>query len=218
MDTLIYFLLALAYIILFVMGWMLIRRYKWRSLGHVLLIVTAALLYDNGILALGSYIGEGDLLRNLNQARYWLHALCTPLLIVFAWGTLRNANLAWAKKALTLWLTLILTIGSIFTELATEVWGIVLKPVSEHGVLSYDKVHHAGIPPAMIIIVTIVLLVTSLIIWWKQRWPVYFLGVLAIGAAPLIQLIIKTDAAHNITELLLMIALYATNSYQLKKQ
>jgi hypothetical protein len=216
MDTFIYFSLAGAYLVLFLMGCLLANRYGWINVENVLLIVIVALFYDNGIQALGKYVGESMLLQSLNHARYGLHALCTPLLILFAWRTLVNANLAWANKNIALWLTVIVTIGSILIEFATGVWGISLAPNWENGVLSYVKTDQAGIP-LMIIIVITALFITSIIIWWKQRWPVYFLGVLSICAAPLIHILLRTGASHNIAEFLLMTALLATVSFQQKK-
>lgn len=216
-DTFIYFSLAGAYLVLFLAGCLLAKRYGWMNVEHVLLIVIVALFYDNGIQALGKYVGESVLLRSLNHARYGFHALFTPLLILFAWRTLVNANLAWAKKPIVATLTVILTLSSILIELATGVWGISLAPAWKNGVLSYVKTDHAGTPPVMIIIVIAVLTITSIIIWRKQRWPVYFLGVLSICAAPLIHFLLRTGASHNIAELLLMTALLATVSFQQKK-
>lgn len=217
MDTFIFFSLVLAYLVLFLVGVLQAKRYGWMNVENILLIVILALLYDNGIQALGKYVGEGTLLRSLNLARYGLHALITPLLILFAWRTLVNAHLTWAKKTITIWLTVILTISSILIEWLTEVRGISLEPAWKNDVFIYEKAVQTGFPPVMIMIVTAVLFITSIIIWWKQKWPVYFLGILSMSAAPLIYLIWKINSAHNITEFLLMSALLATRSYQHKK-
>ena len=163
-------------------------------------------------------MGESAFLHSLNFARYVLHALFTPLLILFAWRTLARSRILWAGKSVTVWLAIILTAGAILLELVTEVRGISLKPVWKNGVLSYEKAERSGIPPLMILIVTTIMFVTSIIIWRKQKWPVYFLGVASMGAAPLIQHVMKTDAAHNITEFLLMSALLATRVRQQKKR
>lgn len=218
MDTVIYFSLAGAYIGLFLLGCLHAQRYGWMTAENVLLLVIAALLYDNAILALGKYAGEGSFLRSLNLVRYGLHALITPLLILFAWRTLVHARLPWAGKTVTLGLAVVLTIGSMLIEWATEVRGIALKPVWKNGVFSYDKAEQSGMPPLMILIVTAVLFVTSVIIWRRQKWPVYFLGVASMGAAPLLQYALNTDAAHNLAEFVLMSALLATSAYQQRKR
>ncbi|MED4403338.1 hypothetical protein [Metabacillus fastidiosus] len=214
MDTAIYFLLSIAYIIIFIIGILLAKHRGWINISNVILIVILALLYDNGILALGKYLGEGELLRILNQMRYWLHAFVTPLLVLFAWHTLVNANLQWAKKRIVKWLMILLTLCLIIFELITIVPVISLEPAWNNGVLSYKKGEGADGPPIMIIGISIMLLVTSIIIWWKQKWPWYFVGILSMGIIPIINLLLKTDAPHNISEFLLMLAILATKAYQ----
>jgi hypothetical protein len=216
MDTIIYSLLTIAYLILLILGILLAKYHSWINIGNVLLIVILALFYDNGILAFGKYLGEGDLLRALNQTRYWLHALFTPLLVLFAWHTLVNANLQWAKKRIVQWLVITYTLSLIIIELVTVVWGISLEPIWKSGVLSYKNVGYGS--PFMIISVSIMLLFTSIIIWWKQKWPWYFVGILFLGITPMIHLFLKTDALHNISEFLLMVALLATKAYQDRKK
>lgn len=217
LDTFIYSALAFAFIALFVVGCLIAKRIGWIDIGNVLLLVIAALFYDNGIQAIGKYMGESTLLQSLNWFRYLFHALITPLLILFAWRTLMNTDLKWIKKSVVLWMTIILTISLIGLELMTSVWGMTLEPTWKNGVLSYSKVEHSGISSVMIIIVMIVLLVSSIIVWWKQKWAVYFLGVLSMGSTPLFNYILKTEAAHNIAELLLISALLATQYHQQKK-
>lgn len=216
MDTVTYSLLTIAYIILFVLGCLLARGKSWTDIGNVLLIVILALLFDNGILALGKYIGEGHLLRTLNLARYYLHALITPLLVLFAWHTLVKANLKWAKKGIVTWLAALLTLCLIIIEFVTVVRGISLEPAMNYGVLSYKNEGTGDGPPIMIIGVSVVLAVTSIIIWIKQKWPWFFIGTLIMGFAPMFHFF-KTDALHNIAEFVLMLVLLATKAYQDKR-
>ncbi|MEH7123500.1 hypothetical protein V7122_18810 [Bacillus sp. JJ1532] len=216
MDTVIYSLLTIAYLILFAVVVLLAKWHSWADIGNVLLMVILALLYDNGILALGKYIGEGDLLRALNLTRYYLHALITPLLVLFAWNTLVKANLKWAKKGIVPWLAVLLTLCLIIIEFVTVVRGISLEPTMKYGVLSYKNVGAGNFPPFMIIGVSIVLVVTSIMIWIKQKWPWYFIGTLIMCLTPMIHFL-KTDALHNIAEFVLILALLATKAYQDKK-
>ncbi|WP_066296180.1 hypothetical protein [Bacillus sp. FJAT-29937] len=216
MDTVIYSLLTISYLILFILGSLLTKGQSWTDIGNVLMMVILALLYDNGILALGKYMGEGDLLRALNLARYYLHALITPLLVLFAWHTLVKANLKWAKKGIVPWLAVLLTICLIIVEFVTVVRGITLEPTMKYGVLSYKNVGAGDGPPVMIIGVSIVLVVTSIMIWMKQKWPWYFIGTLIMSFAPMIHFL-KTAALHNIAEFILILALLATKAYQDKK-
>lgn len=50
----------------------------------VIFLVGLGLVYDNALIAVGKFIGEGTLLEALNLARYWSHAFLTSLLILFA--------------------------------------------------------------------------------------------------------------------------------------
>lgn len=217
MDTVIYLLLTIAYLFLFVLGILLAKGHRWTDIGNVLLMVILALLYDNGVLALGKTIGEGDLLRALNLARYYLHALITPLLVLFAWHTLVKANLKWAKKGMVPWLAVLLTLCLIFIEFATVVKGISLEPIMKYGVLSYKNVGAGDGPPIMIIGVSLALVITSIMIWMKQKWSWYFVGTVIMGIAPMIHFL-KTDAIHNIAEFVLMLSLLATKAYQDKRK
>lgn len=213
MDTIIYCLLTFAYLILLAFGCYLAQRHTWADISNVLLLVILALLYDNAVLAIGHYVGEGETLRAMNLPRYWLHALITPLLILFAWRTLVHAHLHWASHRVVSGCFVLLTVGLIIFDLVVEVWGIHLEPVWTNGVVMYKKVGKSG-PPLMIIGVMSALLVTSLIVWWKQKWPWYFVGILSMGLAPVIHFWLKSNAVHNIGELLLMISLLATKAYQ----
>lgn len=216
MDTVIYFLLALFYFILLIIGIRLAIQYGWLKIGNVLLIVITALLYDNGVLALGKFIGEGDFLIIFNKMRYWFHACFTPLLVLFAWDTLIKTNFKWAKGTFIKWIVVIFTLFLIIFEIVTVTWGISLEPSWKNDVLSYKKDGGSDSPPIMIIGVSAALFITSAIVWWKQKWPWYFIGIISMGLIPISSFFVKSEALHNIGELVLMIALLATKAHQEK--
>ncbi|WP_428911762.1 hypothetical protein [Niallia sp. Krafla_26] len=155
--------------------------------------------------------GEGQLLKGLNEGRYWLHALITPLLVLFAWKTLVKADLQWAKNKMIQWLVVLYMLCLMIIELVTVVWDISLKPTWEYGVLSYDNLADGS--PIMIIGVSVMLVITSILVGWKQKWPWYFFGIMFMGIIPRVHLFVKTNAAHNIGEFVLMTALLATKAY-----
>lgn len=214
MDTIIYFTLAIAFLILFSWGVILANRQGWWRLENVILLVMLALIYDNGILGLGKFIGEGELLESLNLARYWLHALITPLLVLFGWRSLVNADIDWAKTKVVKWGAFLLTLGLIIYDLVAEVWGISLSPAINNGVLSYKVVSEGESLPIMIIGVSAILFITSLIVWIKQKWPWYFFGILFMSITPMIGSWIDSDAFHNIGEFALLLSLLATKNFQ----
>mgnify|MGYP001443597372 CR=1 FL=1 len=211
MDQIIFFLLTISY--LFLLALMIFSRNRIKT-DIVLILVIFALLYDNLVLAIGEYIGEGTLLKNINIARYWLHAFITPLLVIFAWNTLVKANIYFAKKKLVKTLAILFSFALMLFKIVTILNSTNFEPKWEYGILSYEMVKGLNIPSIMIIGVMISLLITSLIVWWKQKWPWYFVGVISMAIAPLINFFIETGTSHNITELILIIALIKTKAFQ----
>ena len=98
MDTFLYFLYAALYATLLIWGLYGIRKQDLARWTSVIYIVILPLIYDNLILATGKWIGEGELLESLNFSRFCLHALITPLLVMYSIGTLRESGIEWAKK------------------------------------------------------------------------------------------------------------------------
>ncbi|WP_240353224.1 hypothetical protein [Cohnella algarum] len=98
MDSALYLLFAILYAALFAYGMTVWAKDSARGFRYLLLLVTAALLWDNGVLGAGRWIGEGDWLERLNRTRYWLHAFVTPLLAVVSLDLMRRAGSPWARK------------------------------------------------------------------------------------------------------------------------
>ena len=85
MLTVIFLFSALLHIVFLALGIRLWR--KNRSIyTAIILAVIAGLAYDNFIIGIGSFVGEGDLLRQLNFVRFVVHGVVTPLMIMFGWG------------------------------------------------------------------------------------------------------------------------------------
>ncbi|WP_231581288.1 hypothetical protein [Domibacillus enclensis] len=193
-----------------------VRLFKNKRTGSVLFLlpVIAGLVYDNGILAAGRFIGEGPILESLNYARFWIHAFLTPLLVLFAWKTLQQAGVQWAQKTWARITAFLLTTSLIGLELFTEVFGLVIQPEQSYGVLSYGKVESASGPPVMVLIVSVVLLGASILIWRKQGWLWFFVGsfVMIVGSA--VQLPVKSGAVTNLFELVPLSSLVATARFQ----
>lgn len=181
-----------------------------------LLPVLLGLIYDNGILAAGRFIGEGNTLKHLNYARFWIHAFFTPLLVLYSWNTLKQADLEWAKTGTLKWIAYLLTAGLIILELAAEVFGLKLEARWEYGVLSYSDTEASGGPPVMVLIVSAVLLATSAVIWRKQGWFWFFAGAVLVIIGSAIEIPIESAAAVNAFEWLLLFSLTATSYFQKK--
>lgn len=80
MLTIIYFVMAgLHAVILFFM----LKLFLSNRVSYTLIATGTifGLFYDNLIIGVGSFIGEGGLLEILNAGRFYIHVLITPLKI-----------------------------------------------------------------------------------------------------------------------------------------
>lgn len=217
MDIWIYLFFAFAYLVLFLFMVWSIRRYGMNSLSNVLILVITALIYDNAILGVGSWIGEGQTLEALNTARYWLHAFLTPLLIIFSLDVLRKAGYKWANTSAALWITIFFTLAAIAVELVTVVLGLSLEAETKYGVLSYSATNAPSGPPVMILMITLVLLVASVLLWKRTGWFWMFIGVVLILVGSMVDIPIESGAITNAFELILNISLLLTKFHLDKK-
>lgn len=207
MDSLIFGLYAIAYVILLFWG---LRTHKKWTLSSVIFLVVVALIYDNAIYALGTVIGEGSFLKNLNLLRFWFHAFITPTLILFSIASMREVGIKWAQQSWVLLLSVLYTIAAIIVEYRTELNGLVLQASQEYGALSYSSVEEASGPPIMILMVLLALLVAGIILWWKAKWPWMFIGTVIMTIGSAISFEIGSNAVTNAFELILLFTLIWT--------
>ncbi|WP_213421653.1 phospholipid phosphatase [Bhargavaea massiliensis] len=207
MDPYIFGAFALAYLGLLV--WILKKQRFW-ALMSVLAAVALALVYDNGILAIGRLIGEGALLEGLSLARFWLHALVTPTLILFSLGAMRRAGIEWAQKSWAALLFWAAAIAAFVVEFITVLKGLKLEKSESYGVLSYSSAEEASGPPAMILIVLAALLVAGIFLAWKAGSWWMLIGTVAMTIGSMFNPDIPSDAATNLFELILIASLAVT--------
>lgn len=210
MDTFLYFLYTFLYTALLIWGLYGIRKQELDKWSSVIYIVILPLIYDNLILATGKWIGEGELLESLNFSRFCLHALITPLLVMYSIGTLRESGIQWAKKKWLVIVGIIYTIGLMVFEFSVEVVGLEIEVVKEYGVVSYSNVEEATGPPIMVLFVTLILIVASAIVWKKTKWPIFFIGAIVMTIGSAVPLNIESGAVTNAFELFLIFTLIWT--------
>ena len=83
----------------------------WRTPSKIwasLFFVSAALVYDNAVIALGSALGEGEILRTLNWPRFALHAVSSLPVMLAAWEIGKIAGLRWRRLAWPAYLSCII--------------------------------------------------------------------------------------------------------------
>lgn len=144
----------------------------------------AALVWDNGVVALGSAIGEGPLLAALSYPRFLGHALLTPVWIVTAYEFARSAGVpamqdrrwrvaAWATYAA------MVALGALRSVVLLD-----MRPVRQADVLYYTNAGGFPGPPIPAIVMVLAVIAAG---WWLLRrsgwWPTLAGGILMFAAA-----------------------------------
>lgn len=166
MLTILYFIFSLSF------GYLLLQlgNLKKKSYALILFLVLAGLLYDNLIIAIGSFIGENSLLKVLSAGRFYIHAFFTPTMIIFGFGVLRKVDVKWAQGKTAhiifcLLTTLLLAIG-VYTDilrpdLQVKFVGGILRYINEGGLKG---------PPVPAILTIIFLIVAGISLWRSTGW------------------------------------------------
>lgn len=206
MDPYIFGFFAIAYILIFV--WGLIKHQKTAS--AILYLVIIALIYDNGILALGHVIGEGKILEYLSYGRFWLHALFTPTLILFSLYIMREANIRLAQKSWVGYVFGILMIVAIVIQYSLDLSSLKLGLQEPYGVLSYASTQKASGPPLMILLVMATLFIAAIALVWKRKWWWMLVGTIVMTIGSALPIEIESNAVTNALELFLIATLMRT--------
>lgn len=209
LDTALFLAYAVAYAALLAWGLSGLRGGPIGRPAALPLLVVMALVYDNAVLGVGRYVGEGPVLEGLNVARYWLHALLTPLLVVAAWWLLRQAGVRWAHTRAAAAVAVALAAALVVLELVTVVAGLSVEPRWEHGVLSYTDTTSSR-PPLMVVVVGLVLVVAGFLVWRRTGWVWLLAGSLVMVLVGAIPLPVQSGAATNLGELVLLSSVVAT--------
>jgi len=207
---------TIAYIGLLIWGLKGVSTQDFNKWSSVVYSVVLALIYDNGILANGHWIGEGDFLKHLNAARFWLHAFITPLLVLFSIGTLRESSVTWAKKTWVSITAILYTLAAILVEILFVTADLQLKVQKEYGVVSYASAEPPSGPSVMILLITLVMLLASAILWKKTGWAVFFIGVVIMTIGSAVPLDVESNAITNLFELILLTSLIWTKRKLMK--
>lgn len=174
--------------------WLARSAFRYRDwLLFLTLLLMVALPYDTGIVALGSTIGEGDLLKALSAPRLNWFYLTAPLLLLIAGGIARRADFAWAQSNWVLGVLGLFALGFIVND-ASKIFQVpTLYPACFEDVLRYVSsvkpsqactpgqpgIDVGGSLPWAGLAGMLVMLVVGALLWWKHRWPWLVLGAVA---------------------------------------
>lgn len=217
LDTLLFFGYFAIYLVLLILGIRLAKQHGWNTLSNVLLLILFGLVYDNAILALGKFIGEGNLLERLSYPRFYMHAFFTPLLVLFSLSALKRAAIQWAFTQRVQAVFYLITLSLILYELLAEINGLSLSANWNYGVLSYSNADASSGAPLMVLMVSIVLLISSLFIWRKQKWGWFFAATVIMFVGNAFPISLPSAAIANAFELILIVGLFLTKRFQDKR-
>lgn len=137
-------------------------------------VVGLGVAYDSAVVGLGAALGEGTLLHALSVPRFVVHALLTPLLILWA------ADRVGAGPRLRR--------GAVALTVAATAWGVVTELPHLHLVLRYyaDTVRYSAehaVPPIPAVVVTMVLLAAGIMLWRREARPAALTGTMLLFVA-----------------------------------
>jgi hypothetical protein len=173
--------------LLLLLGWSYSLYQNSHELGLVILmLIMIAIAYDNLIVSIGRWVGQGEMLLTLSHPRFMSHVLLTPLSVMAAFRLCFQGGVSWAlspSSCLSTWVAVIFLI-------AAEVFLYYRKfepsPAWFDGTLRYTNSAYK-IPPIASIATTILVGVLGCLFWQQSGNPwllvssiIMFLG----GAVP----------------------------------
>ncbi|MGK7939641.1 MAG: hypothetical protein AB4062_05715 [Crocosphaera sp.] len=140
----------------------------------VLPIVLVSTIYDNLILWSGRFIGEGKLLENLSQVRFFLHYLVVPLFIVVAIELASRSQAKWANQFIRIF-SWLLALSLAGFDIIKNFIGLELKPETFGHLLRYIPVEPQI--PIITILINLFVLLIGIGIWVRTKnWGWLFIG------------------------------------------
>lgn len=169
--------------------------------------VCAALSYDNGILAVGRWIGAGETLEALTIPRFVLHLLLTPLLMPWARAVSARAGVGWAGTAAARAVVAAVTVAVIALGVLGEMVRLDLRPEEWAGTVRYTTDHTslAGLLPPVITV--LVMLVAAVAVWRVRGYRFWTLTTVTMALASAAGLPVLLT---NCAELLFVVGVVAT--------
>lgn len=218
MDSVLFLFFAAAHFGLLLWGIAITVRRGELIVSDLALLVVLGLVYDNAVLSIGALIGEGGVLQALNGARYWLHALLTPLLVMVAWHVMARSGIRWLANVWAMLAAAVVTLALMVYEIVVGAAPMRLVPEHEYGALSYANANAPEGPPLMVLVVAVALLVAGVCAWVRQRWAWLTLATLVLIVGNAVPVPVPSGAITNAFELVLLIGVFATIAFQDRRE
>ncbi len=174
MDSFLYPVLTVGYLVLFIWSFRSFREsFFWGTSWVLFLILT--LVYDKAILSLGIFFGGSDLFEMLSLIRHLLRVLLVPTLAYVSLDVLRRIRVEWSEyfvvHAFYHIYTFCLTVLGVFMNI---LW-VEFVPQKINGVIQYMPQEPNF--PVVTMLIFIPLFVSGYLVWQKSRWPILLMGV-----------------------------------------
>lgn len=208
-----FFLYAAAQLILFF--WLVsIYRKTGAVAALVLLVPQFFLFYDNFIVAIGSFVGVGPVLKAISWPRFWAHWFTGYWIIIAAGSILRLADFTWARNKFVMASFCVLTAGLMVYE-TSNLWRVDLFPICQADLVRYTTSIRPGEScvdpsfqikqqdsPLAVIIANFIIIIVGAILAFRRRFPWMMLGgiLMLLSAALPIARALKLD---NLGEILI---------------
>lgn len=137
-------------------------------------VVGLGVAYDSAVVGLGAALGAGPLLHALSVPRFVVHALLTPLLILWAADRI-DAGPRVRRAAAAL------TVLAVAWGVLSELPHLHLVPKSFADTLRYAPEH--AVPPVPAIVVSVVLLAAGIIVWRREGRSTILTGTVVLFLA-----------------------------------
>lgn len=167
----------------------------------ILFAVLVGLLYGNAVIGYGRFIGEGELLLNMNQLRLLLNMILVPFLLVAA---LNQAQRFGVGVPGYLGLLVLLPLGIGMYQFLNR----TMQAVDAGGTLRYVDVN-GGIAVELLVTLGITA-VFAFLIWRKVQWPWLCLAAIFMFISTLLPLNNITYIIISAAEILLLITFLFT--------
>lgn len=134
-------------------------------------LVCSALVWDNGVIAVGSLTGPGPLLEAMSIPRFVAHALLTPLLVLWSLSVAEHAGLRRARRKWVRGAAVGLTVLLVAAGVLHDVLGLSLRAERWADTLRYVNDAASPVGPLPAIITGLVVLSTGIVLWRCTGFP-----------------------------------------------
>ncbi|MFE9722781.1 hypothetical protein ACFYQ5_04040 [Streptomyces sp. NPDC005794] len=147
----------------------------WRAspglLAAVPTLVCFALVWDNGVIAMGGLVGAGPLLQAMSVPRFVLHALLTPLLVLWSLSAADRAGLLRARRRLVRGAAAGLAVLLVAAGALHDILGLSLRAERWADTLRYVNDAASPTGPLPAVITGLVVLAAGIVLWRHTGFP-----------------------------------------------